>query len=127
MKWGNFLLFVEIYDDIHTVFDTQIAGIQTNIIVLCRTPGTTGIVLIIDLTAFVLLSQARHGGLFAFAVKAYNTICAVFLVSMDVDIQHIIAVLEDIVSVTAYNDTGALLSKLQNHAALDAPQEVSGG
>ena len=79
-------LFTVIYngqDNIGTGFHTQFAAIEANVVILCGTPVSTGIMLIVNLAALILFLQASLRALFRFAVQAYNAVRAEILVGMD--------------------------------------------
>ena len=119
-------VFYHIQQDFYTAFLAQSAGAKANIIVLSLAPGTTGVVLVVDLAALILFMQTGLGALLGFAVKTNDAVSTVVHIRIDKCMQAIITILQNVISVSAYNDTGAFICQLQNHTALNAPQEIGG-
>ena len=82
---------------------------------------------VVDAAALILFVQTLLGRLVGFAVAADDALGAVGNIGKDVGMEGIGAILQNVVSITAHNDTGTLLCNLQDDTALDIPQEVSGG
>ena len=113
--------------DFSAVVLAQNAGIQAEVVVLGHTPGAAGVVLIVHTAALVLFGQTLLGALLGFAVQSDDPVSLGCGIGMDKDMEDIGTVLQYVVSVTANDDTGTLLSQLQDHVALDVPQEVGCG
>jgi hypothetical protein len=75
-----------INNDLHALVNAQHAGAKAHLIVMCSTPGTTGIVLIIHAAALILIIQTSLGRLLRFAVKTNDALCAEGVLCMDENI-----------------------------------------
>ena len=82
--------------------------------------------LIVDLAALILLLQTSLGTLLRLTVQTHDTVSAVVHIRIDKCMQAIVAILQNIISVSTHDNAGTLISQLQDHAALDAPQEIGG-
>ena len=125
------MLFSGILNDadqnIPALLNAENAGVQTDVIVLCLTPGTAGVVMVVHTAALVLFCKAGFGTLFRFTVKSHNAVSAVGGIGENVGMKRIGTVLQNIVRVSADNDTGTLIGQLQDHTALNIPQKIRGG
>lgn len=120
-------LFYQSENDFYATLDAQVTTVQAKVVILRHAPGLTGVVLVVDLAAFILFSQSGFGTFFAFAVKPDDTIGTEVVICMDKYVQAIRAIFQNIVGVSSNDDTGAFLSQLHDGATLDAPQKISGG
>ena len=62
-----------------------------------------------------------------FTVKPDDPVSPIIHICVNVDIQHIRAILKNVVCIPADDHTGAFVSKLKDHIALDVPKEISSG
>ena len=113
--------------NIGTLFNTQNAGIQADVVILGLAPGAAGIVLIVYTAALILFCQTLLGCLFGFTVETNDTLSPVGNISEHVHVQCFGMILQDIVCIPANDDTGSLFSQLQNDIALYIPQKIGGG
>ena len=112
--------------DVSALLNAQNTGIQADIVVLCLTPGAAGVVLIIDTAALILFCKTGFGALLRLTIALNNAFSAVGNIRKYINMKRILAILKDIVCITANNHAGTLLSQLKDHAALNIPKEVSG-
>ena len=124
------LIFLGVGDDsthdIGALFDTQNTGIQTNIIVLRLAPCAACVMLVIDTAALILFCKTGFGALLRLTIALNNAFSAVGNIRKYINMKRILAILKDLVCITANNHAGTLLSQLEDHAALNIPKEVSG-
>ena len=83
--------------------------------------------LIIDTAALILFVQTLLRALVGFTVATDDALGAVGDIRKDKGMQRIGTVLENVVCITANDDTGALLRQLEDDAALNVPKEISSG
>ena len=93
-------------------------------IVLGDTPVLPGVAFVVQLAFFVLLLQtlARAGWLFS--VFFDNPLGAGPHVSMNIDVQAVVVILQDVICAPADNHAIALFGNLSNHLVLCGPQVV---
>ena len=113
--------------NITALLNSQNSGVQADVVVLRLAPGTAGIVLIIYPAALILLLESCFRALFRFTVETDNALCTIGRVSKDVGMEGIGTVLQNVVGIPAYDDTGTLIRQLEDYIALDIPKEVSSG
>jgi len=119
-------MFYSIDNDFSAVIDTQNAGIQAKVIILCLAPGPTGIVMVVYTAALVFFLKSGLGALLGFTVQANNAFCSVGCISKNIDMQSVFPILQNIVRVPSDNNAGALLSQLKDNIALNIPEEIRG-
>ena len=122
-----FRLVYQGHNDIGAGFNTDGTAVQADIIILGQTPGSACVVLIIDTTALILFLQTGLRRLFGLAVKADNSFGAEVFVGINVRVQAVIPILQNIIRISAYNDTWALFRNLKNYTALDVPKKICCG
>ena len=122
-----FGIFHNTADNLCTLVNTQDTGIETQIVVLGLTPGTAGIVLIVHTAALVLFVQTGLRALVGFAVAADNTLRTERNIGKGENMEGIFPIFQNVVRISSNNDTGTLISDLQDYTALNVPQEVSSG
>ena len=83
--------------------------------------------LVIDPPALILLVQTLLRSLLRLAIQADNTVSTVGSIGENIDMQCVRTVLQNVVSIPAYDDTGPLIRQLEDHIALNVPKEVSSG
>ena len=113
-------------DNVSAAFDTDGAAVQADIIILGHTPCSAGVMLVINAASLILFLQPSQGALFGITVKADDTLLAKFHIRIDKGMEAIRAVFENIIRVSANDNAGAFFGKLQNHAALNIPEEIRG-
>ena len=102
-------------EDVYALVNAQNAGIQGDVIVLRLAPGTAGVVLIVDTAALILFMQTLLRALVGLTVTADDALGTIGDIRKDVNMERILTVLQNIVRVTADDDTGAFLGQLQDH------------
>ena len=90
-----------VHDDLDALVDAQHAGAQAHLIVLSGTPGTAGVVLIVDAAALVLFFQTLLGTLLGLAVEADDTLCTVGDIGKNVNMEGVGAILQNIIGILA--------------------------
>ena len=118
------LFFYQRYDHICRIFKANLTGVQADIVVFSSTPGAARIVLLVHCAALILFLQSCLGTLFRLTVKPHDPVGSEIQICMDEYIQAVLPVLQNIVSITAHNHAGTLFRQLQDHAALNAPEEI---
>ena len=84
-----FAVFHRVQNDVGTLFDSQRAGIQADVIILGQSPGASGVVLVIQAAAFVPGGNPGFRILFV-GVGFQNSGDPGGNVRMEVDIQNIL-------------------------------------
>ena len=114
-------------NDIGTLLHPQNSGIDTKIVILCHTPGSSGIMLIIDSAPFILLVQAGFGTLLRLTILGNDPLRTKILIRVDKYMECIVTVLQDIVRIATYDHTRAFIRQLEDHTALNIPQKIRCG
>ena len=99
-------------DDICASFDADNTAVKADIIVPGVTPDTARVVVVVDFAALVFLVQTGNRTLFRLAVQLHNALCTEFRIGVDKGVQAILAILENIVCVSAHNYAGTLVGQL---------------
>ena len=88
MRNRSFRLLFAVIDnaqkDVYTGIDTECTAVEADIVVLCYTPGSAGVVLVIHFAALVFFLQTHFGTLFGFAVESDDTVSAEGHIRMDI-------------------------------------------
>ena len=72
--------------DVLALVNAQNTGVQTNVIVLCLTPGPSGIVLLIHPAALIHFGKTCLGALLGFTVEPHNALCPVGGIRKDINV-----------------------------------------
>ena len=113
--------------DICAPLHAKNATVEGDVIVLRHAPGSAGVVVVVYLAALVLFCQTGFGTFFRFTVEADDAVSTEFLAGMDKSMKGIGAILQNVVCVSANDDTRTLFCQLQDHAALYIPQKIRCG
>ena len=103
---------INIYNDICAGIYAQGAAVEAEIVVLRLTPGPAGVVLVIYAAALILFLQSCLRTFLGFAVKPDDPVCTEIHIRVDINVKTILTVFENIVGISAYDHTRALISKL---------------
>ena len=106
---------IRIYDHADDRIGIKFSGIDTKIVILCLSPDTVGIVLIIVGTPFVHLAQHRLIGILHM-IFIDDPGQPFIHIRAEIDVQHILAIRQHIVRTAADEDARALVRKLLDDA-----------
>ena len=121
------LFFDHAQNDICAFLNAQSAAAEAHIVILCGTPGSAGVMMVIHSAALILFQQACFWTLLGFAVQLYNAVSPELGAGMDECMQAIRTVLENVVCVSTDDYTGTFFCQLQDYAALHIPKEICSG
>ena len=66
---------IQLYYHIHALLNTKPSAVKAQVVVICLSPLSSCIKLIVGLSFFVLIMQSLHGRFLSFAVYSNNALC----------------------------------------------------
>ena len=116
--YRSIILLHSLADQLHTKILTQRPTVQGEVVVGRHTPLAVGVEAVVIAAAVVLVLDALGNRLVGGTVLLQDPLGAVLIVSVNEDVEAVLAVAEDVVGATAHNDAGLLVGDVLDHLGL---------
>ena len=116
--YRSIILLHSLTDQLHAKLLPQYPAVQSQIVVGGHTPLAVGVEAVVVPSAVVLVLDALGNRLVGGTVLLQDPLGAVLIVSVNEDVEAVLAVAEDVVGATAHNDAGLLVGNVLDHLGL---------